>query len=48
MKLNFWQWIGIVLLVIGAIFLTRDWWQGKDRPTSEPQQQKSPATQPAP
>lgn len=51
MKLNFWQWIGIALLIVGVIFFIYDRGGRRQQPRQpEPQQQvdpKTPATQPA-
>jgi drug/metabolite transporter (DMT)-like permease len=41
MKLNFWQWVGVVLLVLGAIlYFTRD---DKDKKPDPPKAPQSPA-----
>ena len=31
MKLNFWQWLGVVLLILGAILFFRDRFMTKDK-----------------
>ena len=41
MKLNFWQWIGILLLVLGAFLMFKNQFKGKPAPNP------TPATQPA-
>ena len=49
MKLNFWQWLGIILLVIGAIgyALFRDD-KTRPAPTTPDTSLPAPATQPVP
>lgn len=39
MKLNFWQWIGVALLLLGAFLIFRNQFKGKPTPTN-------PTTQP--
>ena len=33
MKLNFWQWLGVVVVVIALIFIIRRETAGPDKPT---------------
>ena len=44
MKLNFWQWIGLIVLVIALIFIIRRESAGPDKPTLPA---PPPATAPA-
>jgi hypothetical protein len=44
MKLNFWQWIGIALLILAAVLILRRGGE-EERPPAQPAQ--PPATQPA-
>ena len=51
MKLNFWQWIGVVLLIVGVV-----WWIARERNEANPdktqknqqQQRQNTAPNPAP
>jgi TM2 domain-containing membrane protein YozV len=36
MKLNFWQWIGILLLIVGAAWWLYDWSHPKAQPGPTP------------
>jgi drug/metabolite transporter (DMT)-like permease len=44
MKLNFWQWIGILLLVLGGAWILFDW----THPKNKTQPVVAPTTQTAP
>lgn len=33
MKLNFWQWLGLILLIVGAMIW---YWQRPDKPQTPP------------
>jgi drug/metabolite transporter (DMT)-like permease len=45
MKLNFWQWLGIILVVVAGIFIIRREMSGPARP-SGPAEPAPLATQP--
>ncbi|HEY2589787.1 MAG TPA: hypothetical protein VGI81_28850 [Tepidisphaeraceae bacterium] len=36
MKLNFWQWLGILLLIVGATWWIYDWAHPKAKPGPAP------------
>ena len=43
-KLNFWQWLGVVLLIVGIV-----WWILRDKEEAGKKDQQKPVpTQPAP
>ena len=42
MKLNFWQWIGVVLLVVGIVW----WWSGAHKTATQIVPPGNAATQP--
>jgi hypothetical protein len=48
MKVNFWQILGIILIILGVVFFARKKIGNQDKPPQSMPVTTTPATQPAP